>query len=278
MKAAEQTPEVKQRLFFLTGQFTKKYVHRYYKQYRGEIEDLIMDYYLDFLTPKSRIEGQEETLLDKYNSEITCLEYLVKVSIIRKLIDSSRQDCRGQINIDHFQDEYGDVITKAFGLITDEDDEVGHIEDVRTFTKAEVEVIKSKFQSLTESAQKKIRDQFEEVKDVIAPAYRDAISAAIGYKTKVVKEVEALLLSMQNSCLQAPEMTLKCLCQQITPKTVCLFDGAEVIDFNRETGACRKKGYNMRLTSETLEFLRTFGVYHSGYSRFEIPKLKASRA
>lgn len=266
MEKAEQTQEVKQRLFFLTGQFTKKYVHRYYKQYRGEIEDLIMDYYLDFLTPKSRIEGQEETLLDKFDPSITCLEYLVKVAVQRKLIDSLRQDCRGQVNIDYFQDEYGDVIVKAFGLITDDDEVIGHIEDIRTFTKAEIEVIKMKFQSLSELSQKKIKAQFEEVKDVIAPAYRDALIAAIGYKEKVKKVVEKISFAVEGY-----GQSIVADCQQITAKTVCLCIGGEVIDFNRATGECRAKGIQWALTGDALSTIQSIPTYHSGFSRFEFP-------
>lgn len=54
MKRSEQTEAVKVRLYRLTDQFVKKYVWRYYKQFTGDIDDLIMEYYVEFLTPKSR--------------------------------------------------------------------------------------------------------------------------------------------------------------------------------------------------------------------------------
>lgn len=171
----QQTESVKLRLFELTKQFTYKYVWRYYKQFQGDLDDLVMDYYIEFLTPKSRVKGKEESLLDKFNPEVTSLEYLVKVSTQRKLIDSSRQDPIQNVRIDTLVDEYGDCITDAFDLTTSQDDIIGHIEDFREFSRAEVAYLKRRFMALSDEAQKSVRRQYEEAKAALNPTYRDVL-------------------------------------------------------------------------------------------------------
>ena len=117
MTKQQQTEEVKVQLFHLTLQFTRKYQPRYYYQYRGELYDLAMEFYCDFLTPKGR-SSVKETLLDKFDPSITTLPYLVKVSTIRKLIDRSRADSTPILSIDALIESYGDLITKTFNLST----------------------------------------------------------------------------------------------------------------------------------------------------------------
>lgn len=179
MKKEEQTVEVKVRLYNLTLMFIKKYKWRYYKQYRGELEDLAMDFYEQFLTAKSREKGKEQSLLDKFDPSITTLEYLVKIAVQRMLIDRSRHDCRPIKSIDRFTDAYGDCITKTFALYSTEDEEEGHVADTRVFTRTEVAVMKMKWYELSEKARETITKQFEEVKGVLSEPYRDALEDVI---------------------------------------------------------------------------------------------------
>ena len=65
---------------------------------------------------KSRIEGEEENLLDKFDPSITTLPYLVKIAVKRKLIDSSRSD-KAEIRIDPILDEYGDSANTNLNLV-----------------------------------------------------------------------------------------------------------------------------------------------------------------
>lgn len=118
MTKEEQTPEVKIRLHDLTQNFVRAYWQKYYYQYRGDLYDLAMEFYCEFLTPKARKGNPKETLLDKYDSSITSLEYLVKVSVIRKLIDRSRADSAIVVSIDKLVEEYGDLINQAFDLVS----------------------------------------------------------------------------------------------------------------------------------------------------------------
>lgn len=123
MTKQQQTEEVLVELYKLTLQFTRKYQPRYYYQFRGEIYDLAMEFYCEFLTLKGRGEVKE-SLLDKFNPEITTLPYLVKVSVTRKLIDKSRADNSLVMSIDALIEEYGDVMKKTFNLIDSSEDDV----------------------------------------------------------------------------------------------------------------------------------------------------------
>jgi len=116
MTKQQQTDEVRVELFKLTLQFTRKYQPRYYYQFRGEVYDLAMEFYCEFLTPKGRGDVKE-SLLDKFNPEITSLAYLVKVSVQRKLIDRSRADRIQLVSIDEMIESYGDVMQKTFNLV-----------------------------------------------------------------------------------------------------------------------------------------------------------------
>lgn len=171
MKPAEQTDAVKVRLYNLTLQFVRKYQPRFYKQYQGDQEDLAMKFFCEFLTAKSRERGKEASLLDKYDSRVTSLEYLVKVSVQRMLIDCSRKKDDGTMkHIDQFVDEFGDCMTKAFQLTT-EDDDVETV-DNRCFTSDEIVDLKLRWGSLTTTAQTKILKQYAECKNVLADNYR----------------------------------------------------------------------------------------------------------
>lgn len=180
MDKALQTEEVKTYLYHLTLQAVKKWVHRYYKQFRGDVNDLAGEFYVQFLTPKSREEGKEASLLDKFDDSITTLPYLVKIAVQRMLIDRSRQDCRPTKSVDHFVDEYGDCIMRAFALTTTEDEEEScTIADTREFTRSEVASLKMKWFDMTEAAKKSFIKQFEEVKNVINPNYREVFEELI---------------------------------------------------------------------------------------------------
>ena len=104
--------KLKVHLYHLTHQFVQYHIGHYYKQYKGSVYDLAQDYLMEFLTPKCRktsilrnpdgsiqytpeglpvrVLNTPETLIDRYDSKITSFEYMVKHSVIHKLIDSSR--------------------------------------------------------------------------------------------------------------------------------------------------------------------------------------------
>ena len=75
-----------------------------------------MEFFCQFLTPKGRGDVKE-TLLDKFDPNVTSLAYLVKVSVTRKLIDRSRQDSTKFVSIDALLEEYGDLIATAFNMV-----------------------------------------------------------------------------------------------------------------------------------------------------------------
>lgn len=276
MKRSEQTEAVKVRLYRLTDQFVKKYVWRYYKQFTGDIDDLIMEYYVEFLTPKSREKGKEESLLDKFDSNVTTLEYLVKIAVQRKLIDSSRQDPTQDIRIDNYVDEFGDCITEAFELTTEQDEESGFMVDIRTFTIEEMRSIKLRFENLADDFKQTFYKQFKDVECALAPAYRDLFSYVVsGFEAEMEPIIEEKRNKVTSVELEIAEIG-NCAVQQITPKTACVFVPTfnHVVDFNRETGEARGKNYKgLKLTEAAVAWIKeNVQVWTSGKSRkdFEV--------
>lgn len=271
MKLSEQTESVKVRLYNLTSLFTKKYVWRYYKQFKGDINDLISQYYIEFLTPKSREKGKEESLLDKFDPSVTTLEYLVKVAVQRKLIDSSRQNPFNNLSFDKLHDEYGDCITEAFELVDDPEEEVGFLEDKKYFTKGELGVLKLKFENLTDSAKEEFIKQFNDVKCALSESYQDLFKFVIsGYENDKEFEKQEVKSVLSEVYINGYGL---CPVQQLTSKTLCVFVPSEslVLDFNRFTGEARKKQYveKYSLPSSELLKLEKIELYHSGISRVE---------
>ncbi len=262
MKKSEQTNAVKERLYNLTLAFVRKYQPRLYYQYRGDKEDLASEFYTQFLTAKSREKGKEESLLDKYNPEITSLEYLVKVSVQRMLIDRSRADKYKFRSIDHFVDEFGDVITKSFNLSTEDDDITI---DEMEFSPDFAETVKLKFSRLSSYAQRAVKSQLLEYFSVLAPQFQDLFSFIL----EPEPNVELLYFSVVIN-----DSVENCLCQQVTDKTACLVYNNNVYNFDRINGAGRGKDYRQwHLTIESLERLKDITIYKSGYDRKSIVQI-----
>lgn len=175
---------LKLRLYNLTRQFVLKHSHHYYQQFRGDLQDLVQDFFIDFITPKCRPGGRKETLLDKYDSSVTSFEYLVKNAVIRKLIDRSRKDRTVSLSIDNLQEEYGDIITETFQLV----DSQKHSElqefidpsvDERIFTEDEVEYYRTKFEKLSENVRQSFVREYYKVRNVFASGYRNLFDTII---------------------------------------------------------------------------------------------------
>lgn len=175
---------LKLRLYNLTRQFVLKHSHHYYQQYRGDLQDLCQDFFIDFITPKCRPGGRKETLLDKYDSSVTSFEYLVKNAVIRKLIDRSRKDRTVSLSIDNLQEEYGDVITETFQLVESQQHSglqefVDPSVDERIFTEDEVEYYRIKFEKLSENVRQSFVREYYKVRNVFAIGYRNLFDTII---------------------------------------------------------------------------------------------------
>jgi hypothetical protein len=177
MAPEEQTDKVKKELYDLTLQFVRKYWRQYYPQFKGDINDLASDYYLDFLTPKSREKGKEQSLLDKFDPKVTSLPYLVKVAVQRKLIDGSRTD-KGEKNYEEtYDEETGDLSLDYIANAPEEDDL--QIEDIE-FSPADIAELKEKFANMGPKEKKAFLDYYSEVKGVLSQNFKDLFREVTG--------------------------------------------------------------------------------------------------
>jgi hypothetical protein len=162
--------EIKKELYNLTKQFVYKYQPRLYKQYKGEIDDLVSDFYTEFLTAKSRESGKEESLLDKYDPEKSNLPYLTKVAVQRMLIDKSRSDKDEKNLNEKYDEETGELSLDYVASTPAESDDV-QVEDIE-FDEDQVFELRDKWDELPAANKKALKKYFTEVKSVLSPNFR----------------------------------------------------------------------------------------------------------
>lgn len=230
-----QTDELNLELYRLTRIFTRALQPRYFYQYKGDTDDLASEFYLQFITPKARKGHPKESLLDKFDPNTTSLAYLVKVCVIRKLIDWSRQNPQKYSSIDELMEANGDCIAKAFRLVSEHSEEYSVLDDSRFLVK----VVKE-FQKLDEDERNKlyvsIFDSQSTLSSVLQPTLR---------------------------------FVRNCPIQQVTDKTVVLYipEAKKLVNFSLEDGHPRGKFCPFSLSEIELKELRSFGIYTSHFSR-----------
>lgn len=176
---SEQTEDLKLELYKLVQQFVYKYQKHYHPHFKGEIDDLISDFYADFLTPKSRVKGKEESLLDKFNPEITTLPYLVKTAVIRKLIDRERTDKREINYAEKYSEKTGELtVDYLVNKVANEDTPIEKIE----FTEDEIAELRDRYDDMDESAKEAFLEYYNKVKEKLTPNFKDLFEDLTGAK------------------------------------------------------------------------------------------------
>ena len=129
--------DVKVKVWELVHKYVKVHQPYYYRHFQGDLWDLGQDIFESFMKAKSkarlvkdltgkvmkdeegnvmRVRGREQSLLDKYNPQVTSIEYLVKGCVIRKLIDYSRGDKVPFVRYQSLLEEFGDRVLVTFRL------------------------------------------------------------------------------------------------------------------------------------------------------------------
>lgn len=129
--------DVKVKVWELVHKYVKVHQPYYYRQFQGDLWDLGQDIFESFMKAKARVrrvkdltgkvmkdeegnvmrvKGREQSLLDKYNPQVTSIEYLVKGCVIRKLIDYSRGDKVPFVRYQNLLEEFGDRVLVTFRL------------------------------------------------------------------------------------------------------------------------------------------------------------------
>lgn len=235
MEKSKQTEEVYQELYKLTRIMTRALVRKYYYQFRGDVEDLAAEFFVQFITPKGRKGAPQESLLDKYDPATTSLAYLVKVCVIRKLIDQSRQHPYRVSSIDEILEAKGDVALKNYHLVDGDEEQQSMINDSR-YRKQ----IMESFKDLPEEEKNKL---FADLFDSESPL-RDVLQPSIRY--------------IHN-----------CPIHQVTSKTAVLYipELRTTVNFSIDDGHSRGRFHPFRLSNEDLESLKSLGKYHSQFSK-----------
>lgn len=234
MDKSEQTEKVINELYKLTHQFTRALQGRYYYQFRGDVDDLAGEFFVQFMTPKGSGDRPKETLLDKYDPSITSLAYLVKVSVIRKLIDQSRQHPYIVRSIDQVVEASGD----GFMLILNEYEE-GRKKTIFQ-DKALIAKIKESFNRLPDSVR---NERFVELFDT---------------DSSLAPYLEPVFPTIRN-----------CPIQQVTTRTAVMYIpiACTFVSFDVETGKPRGSFKPFSLNAEELQKIRELVSYHSSFTK-----------
>lgn len=170
MEKSEQTDQLKYEVYKMIFPFVRKYQPIYYPAYQGDIQDLASDFYIKFMTEKGRDKNKKESLLDKFDKSITTLPYLIKVSVIRALIDEARKD-KGERNYDENYDENSNRLSIDFLSGRLDAEQMEQLDEME-FDDSFVETLKSNFRKLSPDRKKKFENYYEEVKSVLSPNFQ----------------------------------------------------------------------------------------------------------
>ena len=254
MTKEEQTPEVKVKLYDLTRMFVRAYQPKLYKQFRGELDDLASEFYLQFLTEKARVKGKEESLLDKFDPSVTTLAYLVKISVQRMLIDRSRKDKR-EVSLDEKCESFGDMVLARFNLIDEKQETIDDFEATPELR----EKARTAYLAKSESEQKAIAQYYRSIRSVINEQVRALFSfmdpASVDGEGKVIRDTYEYYVDLADQLEVGTHLRV----YQVTEKSIQLLHGTTIVTYNKETGAARGKN-NFQIMKESLEeLLKTLG-------------------
>ena len=120
VSAEQQTEAFKMEIFEDIRLFVLKYQRRYYPAYKGDLDDLIVDYYTEFTRPKKHRNGEVFSEMDRFQYEklggenwtadnSKKLAAYIQRFVMGRLIDSARKD-KGEKNYsERYNEETGEL-------------------------------------------------------------------------------------------------------------------------------------------------------------------------
>ena len=120
VSAEQQTEAFKMEIFEDIRLFVLKYQRRYYPAYKGDLDDLIVDYYTEFTRPKKHRNGEVFSEMDRFQYEklggenwtadnSKKLAAYIQRFVMGRLIDSARKD-KGEKNYsERYKEETGEL-------------------------------------------------------------------------------------------------------------------------------------------------------------------------
>jgi hypothetical protein len=185
MTKEEQTSDVIEKLYFLTRTWVRKEWRNFFYQFDGDVDDLASDYFMSFMTAKSRTPGQEKTFLDTFDPTVRTIEGYTRCCVVRKLIDSSRVrshqygkcdkvSLSGMIDANAGNDDQ-EIIDPAW-------EEMSVLPDVfehENYSWEDIRDIKQHFYNLSEHRQAKLKEQAIQFDADLSPEFKEMFSEVI---------------------------------------------------------------------------------------------------
>lgn len=256
MEKELQTNVLREHMYDVINACVKKYQPMYYRQYVGELSDLVSDFYLDFTTVKVRRDGTEKSIFDFFDPNKGTFEMYIKSSTIHKLMDCARCDVHRGYSIDMTYDssinEQSYEGSRAYDLVDDENTE----DNIQEFCAEDLDRTRKAFNRLDVKMRKRIEQQFDRIMTALAPDYQKLL-----YRSVKGTDAEAFIH------VTTLRRLLRCRVQKVTTSSVFALIGKEIKEFDRITGKCFGDT-TMSLSKATLSHVdETLRGYNSKLSK-----------
>lgn len=187
----KQSEEFKREIYEDIQSFVRKYHTRYYPHYKGELSDLVVDFYADFTHPKKHRNGEVYSEMDRFEynklggdnwtgDDSKRLAAYIQRFVWHRLIDRERTD-KQEINYSEtYNEETGDLSLDYLAKLIDEQDD--SIEDL-VFTPKLVAQAKEAYVNMPNHKKKEFLQLYESLKNALPDNMSKLFTEVVGEDT-----------------------------------------------------------------------------------------------
>ena len=187
----QQTEAFKKEIFEDIRLFVLKYQKHYYPAYKGELDDLIVDYYTEFTRPKKHRNGETFSEMDRFEYEklggenwtaddSKKLAAYIQRFVMGRLIDSARKD-KGEKNYsERYNEETGELSVDFLAKLAAERDP--QIEEIEVTPEMILEA-RDRYDEMDDKKKQEFLELYHEIKNTISPNLRPLFKDIVGEDT-----------------------------------------------------------------------------------------------
>lgn len=187
----KQSDAFKQEIYEDIQSFVYKYHTRYYPHYKGELSDLVVEFYADFMRPKKHRNGEVYSEMDRFEpdklggSDWTAddskkLAAYIQRFVWHRLIDRERTDKREVNYSETYNEETGDLSLDYLAKLIDEQDP--GIDEL-VFTPKLVSQAKEAYANMPNDKKKEFLKLYESLKSTLPENMSTLLSEVVGEDT-----------------------------------------------------------------------------------------------
>lgn len=183
-----QTDNLKQEIYHSIQSFVYKNYRRYHPHFKGDLHDLVVDFYTDFTRPKKRRNGEVFSELDRFEyhklggddwdaDDSKRLAAYIQRFVWHRLIDRERTDKREINYTERYDEETGDLSLDYLAKLVDEDDD--RLEDLE-FTPKLISQAQEAYNNMSSNTKKDFLKIYEQIKHNLPENLKDLFGSLVG--------------------------------------------------------------------------------------------------